>query len=551
MEDLFTYILEVILVQAVFFACFWLINRNNPNHSFNRYILLITLTIPFFIPFVEIPVQLNTKAALPDHVMEPFAFPTLNVLPQRTYPSTTVEQVDSGIWSVAAIVTYVSVTLLFLARLISNIFQIRKMRNSSHHRELSPGGYLLYHISSDILSFSFFKRIFLSNKYQLKPCEREVVIAHEEYHIRQRHSLDMILCEMIRIVFWFNPLIYLIHHYLKEVHEFQADGFVCTVHENEEYSRLLQSHHWKNFNLSIANPITGSSINKRLNMMKNSAQKTIWRPLTTTIIMISVLFLGACKDNLESPIANPDSFQFEFTDEDLEWEIERTLAVNKNAPAEALELYERLQRENPQYKYRLFVQPTFDDIQDEMTLEKIRDRWENLRSLEQHIDYLRFLTPQELDLRFPDKNFVNRDFKIAKGYVLIGRVDRLQEAEHRYRMSADDEIHDDYDIRARFKGGKAALTQHLSQTLAYPPEAKAQNIEEQVAFRFVVNKLGHLLYLNIDERPSVKNEDIKVDFEKAAFHAMSQTNGKWLPAEKDGKYVMSRMTMTVDFKLED
>ena len=68
--------------------------------------------------------------------------------------------------------------------------------------------------------------------------------------------------------------------------------------------------------------------------------------------------------------------------------------------------------------------------------------------------------------------------------------------------------------------------------------------------RFVVSKRGGLLYLNVDQEPSTPDEEINVEFMIAAYQALKSTEGMWEPAEKDGIYVLSRVTLPIEFKLD-
>ena len=137
-----------------------------------------------------------------------------------------------------------------------------------------------------------------------------------------------------------------------------------------------------------------------------------------------------------------------------------------------------------------------------------------------------------------------------RAFAVIRKVDRYKYKEFKYKTGGDNNIHDDVDKIANFKGGSAGLHRYLKENLKYPEIAKNQGIEDKVVLRFVVSKGGGLLYLNIDERPATKNEEVSIELEKAAFFAISKTQGMWEPAEKEGRYVLSRVTLPIEFKLD-
>jgi hypothetical protein len=155
-----------------------------------------------------------------------------------------------------------------------------------------------------------------------------------------------------------------------------------------------------------------------------------------------------------------------------------------------------------------------------------------------------------VDKCFPEKSLNDGTLTISKGYALVRKVDRVKEAEHQYKMSADDDIHDDFDKPATLGNSPDGLTKYLKNNLAYPEIALKNRIEDKVVMRFVVTKQGGLVYLNFEELPQTQDEEISLEFQKAAFYAIKATEGRWHPAEKDGKYVMSRVTIPVEFSLQ-
>lgn len=553
MEGFLIYITKVIIIQTSMFAFFWYFNRKNTSHQFNRFYLLATLILPFLIPFIEIPVSFGTHKMIPSPMLETYA------LSDHNLTSTGSEQIivdnENGIgWLPIIAGAYLLIASLFASKLIISFTQISRLVKCSHNHERSPAGYVLHYISSSILSFSFLQKIFISEKFDLNPEEKRTVIAHEEFHIAQRHSLDVILAELISVVFWFNPVIHLIRKHLKQIHEYLADAHVCKKHDKHEYAYLLQSHQWRAFNLPLGNSITDLSINKRIRMMKNVNQRPAIIKVAITAVSTFVLFFAiSCQENLESPLAEEEvGFKFEFTDKDLELEIERTLNRNKKAPNEILDLYKNLQVKNPPYKYALHIIPVLEGQLDDLNENTIKERWKKARPIaDTEVEYLRFLNRKEFDQIFTEKSVYDGMAQIVTAYAIITRVSRIEAAEYRYKMSSDYKIRNDYDKAAVFDGGKKAFDRFVRENLKYPMIAKEQGIEDRIVMSLVVNKMGHYAYLNIEEMPKTKDEQISFELQKAAFHFMKKTEGKWQPAEKNGKYVASWLTVPIEFKLEE
>src|SRR5690606_12097402 len=123
---------------------------------------------------------------------------------------------------------------------------------------------------SDYQSFSFFSRIFLGQKV----VKDEIVHAHEQVHVSQGHSYDVLLMELVIIFNWFNPIVYLLLKELKFQHECIADE-ICSE-DKVAYAELLVAHAMKVEPSALAHGFSNHSfLKKRITMLfKNkSAQK--------------------------------------------------------------------------------------------------------------------------------------------------------------------------------------------------------------------------------------------------------------------------------------
>ena len=125
--------------------------------------------------------------------------------------------------------------------------------------------------------------------------EQKLILEHEKVHIRQWHSLDVLLMEICVIIKWFNPLIYWFRDALKATHEFIADQYVIQQKSNvRDYATLLVNQH----KLQTAAPLTNtfySMTKKRLNMMLQQPSHWIHSAkylLILPIIMVLMLLFS-------------------------------------------------------------------------------------------------------------------------------------------------------------------------------------------------------------------------------------------------------------------
>jgi TonB family protein len=68
-------------------------------------------------------------------------------------------------------------------------------------------------------AFSFFNFLFISPELR----RQAAILEHERVHVRQLHSADVLLMELLAVVCWFNPMVYAYRRSLRHLHEFIAD----------------------------------------------------------------------------------------------------------------------------------------------------------------------------------------------------------------------------------------------------------------------------------------------------------------------------------------
>ncbi len=138
-------------------------------------------------------------------------------------------------------------------------------------------GYTQVNLQDDIAPFSFFKYIFISKKHRQSP-DFPVMLAHEKVHVRQKHTLDILLAEAVKIFFWFNPLVYLFKKAMAENHEFIADE-VAAGNTRKTYSHLLiQIAELQLYRLPV-NSFIQSPIQNRIKMMYKNRSKPFFKAI--------------------------------------------------------------------------------------------------------------------------------------------------------------------------------------------------------------------------------------------------------------------------------
>ena len=255
-----TYIFKTILCSALLILIYYLFLEKEKMHRFNRFYLLFGIAFSFIVPLITI----KTKV-LGFPISESIDLASTNLqssVVQQILPSIN----DSFSLSNILLVIYVTVTAFLFCRFIVNISIIfLKIRNNNSVKYLDTK---LILTSDDLIPHSFLNYVFVHFKdFERGTIEKEI-LSHELTHVRQRHSIDILLIELLMIFAWINPLLFFYRKAIQLNHEFLADEFVVTkFSDTQTYQLLLLDKATKTHNLLLSSPFNYLLTKKRIIMM--------------------------------------------------------------------------------------------------------------------------------------------------------------------------------------------------------------------------------------------------------------------------------------------
>ena len=280
------YILECIAFQLVFLLIYDLFLKRETFFQWNRIYLIGTYAISLVLPWIKIEAM---KTNLPE------AF--------QAYPEFLWNRNDMAISPSAVPQTTLSISWeylllfggMFLATLLFGykLYQIYRLKLKGEVRYFKDFTRVI--VSNSSMAFSFFKSIFLGDKIVEKGYKS--ILQHELVHIRQRHSYDLMFFEVMRIVGWFNPLVYVYQSRVAELHEFIADAQVAKTNKKEQY-QLLLSEVFQTHKISFINQFLKTSlIKKRIVMLTKEKSKKVFRLKYALLLpmLIGILFYTSCE----------------------------------------------------------------------------------------------------------------------------------------------------------------------------------------------------------------------------------------------------------------
>jgi len=247
------YILQAGLALGVFYVIYELFLKRETFFHLNRVYLVSGLLLSFLIPAFPITSPFRASAAVP--AIDLAAFPP-------TSASRGIEPAD------VLVFLYGAGVLLFLLRFGLQLARLgRVVRRSGIRRFL---GSKIVPVERSFTPFSFLGIVFLSEGVPLDGNLRRI-LAHEQIHIRQHHTLDVLLMEIVLSLQWFNPFVWPYKKALQATHEYLADsGVIAQGFSSVKYQLLMFEQHVGASLFEFGNNFKKSQIKRRIMMLSKA-----------------------------------------------------------------------------------------------------------------------------------------------------------------------------------------------------------------------------------------------------------------------------------------
>ncbi|CEN41902.1 M56 family metallopeptidase [Capnocytophaga cynodegmi] len=278
------YLIKTLLCGMCFYTLYHLLLSREKMLIFNRFFLLLALIASFVFPLItiEMPFQPVFEKTFEQTVVKQ------EIGNSSIYVNPTTEQFiteNHNFTNLIIILLYGSVAFLMLFRFLRNLLKIFN-KIKKHPKQPYQGAYLVI-LEEECAPHSFWNYIFINKKdaYEQK------VLLHELTHIRQKHSLDLLFVEFLKIVFWFHPVVHLFGKAIRINHEFLADACVVSKHTNIAEYQMIILKRATSANVPFYNYFNFYNTKKRLIMLQTKVNH--FRNLCKMALLIptSVLFL--------------------------------------------------------------------------------------------------------------------------------------------------------------------------------------------------------------------------------------------------------------------
>lgn len=280
MENFIIYILKVNLSLGILTMLYWFFFRKDTFFSIKRAYFIIAILISFVYPFIY-PVRLLFFDR--SEIIE-------NTLYQVYLTPVIITQNPSNQFNETSLLLAIAFTgsFLLLIKLFIQVISILNLRYQN--RKVNN----IIEVNNKIINpFSFFNWIFLnSNKVSKEKVNSDYIICHEQIHVKHKHSIDTLMIEIVCILFWWNPLVWLLNRELRINLEYIVDNQMqtqCIDIKKYQYSLLALSLQKKTI-LTAVNHYNFSQLKKRIIMM-NKLKSARVSMLKYTLILPAIMLM--------------------------------------------------------------------------------------------------------------------------------------------------------------------------------------------------------------------------------------------------------------------
>ncbi|HMG94389.1 MAG TPA: M56 family metallopeptidase [Chryseolinea sp.] len=525
MNAFINYLLEANLGLVLFLLLYWILLRGETDFSLNRAFLLMSIAVSLVFPLFHFTSQTQLVPTI--SALVPSTWLPEVVVYADGNPAAEEAQVTFDPWMLTRLAYIAGLFIAFLVLLYRLIVLFKLIRTAQTYP--MDKFTILESNKGEQSSFSFFNYIFIGKSAALSQHEKEVIIDHERIHAQRLHSFDILLVNVLGILFWFNPVIRIYKKIFVHVHEYEADARAVKAHDVNDYCSLLAKVALLSADIRLASHFSNSLTVKRIEMIRKFKSKIKqWKVAALFGAIPLFFFVVSCQDQLVDDIT----------------ELARNSSVAMDAPPAIVERFEAVKKVHPNSTYILVE---FNEEGDRLLakMEKAHGIPSSIElftpdhglyknsTLNTEPEKISFNQSQEWELASTEMNGL-RTFAIIEYNTMAKKIaERSKDASDVFTI---------VDQTAKPSDGMAAFYEHVGIKLNYPAEARRMGIEGKVFVEFVVQTDGSLTDVKV-------TKGIGAGCDEMAETVVRTSPIKWIPGKNDGTPVKQRIVLPVTFRL--
>jgi beta-lactamase regulating signal transducer with metallopeptidase domain len=292
MPPLFVILIKINLVLAFFAIAYFLILRRLTFYGLNRIFLVFGMLFSSLYPFIDLTDFFHTQQQLAPQLT---AFvPVINQQVQELAPVGFMAKYGQLI----SILFYTGVVIMAV-RFILQFVALYRLHKSSAKGLVSNMRVRI--LAEPVSPFSFWQTIYINPSLHTEK-DVEAILAHEYIHVKQWHTLDIMLAELSVVFYWFNPGVWLMNKAVKENLEFITDETVLKRGVDKKAYQYSLLHTGNGVaSATFTNSFSIADLKKRIQMMnaRRSSPLTLSRyAFVLPVLLLTALLFTVSKKNV-------------------------------------------------------------------------------------------------------------------------------------------------------------------------------------------------------------------------------------------------------------
>lgn len=282
MPALLILIFKINFVLLLFTASYYLSLRKFTFHNLNRAYLLFGILFSTCYPFINLTTLFNQHQE---------KIPNIKAVVESLQVVKVGEKPFVDFWSIIVVVILIGV-IAFLTRLFIQLFSLYQIHIKA--KTDFCNGITIKKLEGQVNPFSFWRNIYI-NPNLYSATELDNILKHEQIHVKELHTLDILIAEVATVFYWFNPGVWLMKKAIKENIEFITDAKILKAGADKKtYQYSLLTVNNLQLRSNLVNSFNFSDIKTRIKMMnKGKSAKSrifIYAFVCPLIIAVCLLF---------------------------------------------------------------------------------------------------------------------------------------------------------------------------------------------------------------------------------------------------------------------
>lgn len=486
MNPTIIYLLKVNIAIALFLLFYRLFFSGDTLWKARRIYLMGAVLISFTYPLMYIQHWFSNNDTLHELAVEYVQLQEFVVSPAvaKVFP-----------WNSLIAGIYLLVVAVLLLRIIIQFVSILALHIKS--TTLIVQGVKVRSLEKEITPFSFFNTIYFNPSLHTN-AETYQILTHERTHVRQWHSVDVVVAELLCAILWINPFVWLMRREIRQNLEYLADDrVVASGVDSKQYQYHLLQLSCQLTGFQLTNKFNISPLKKRIRMMNQarSSKTTVLKYLLIAPLTFSLVVLSNA-ENFAASLGNM------LKSENLTGLLAETNQIVKSAQIATA-------NDTPSTVEEL-IAATVEEVQIPKKEEK------------------------QSTVQVGESNQVNeppRELTVI-AYPPVKSKEDIDE----------DPVFIVVETMPSYPGGEKALFKYLADNVKYPVAAQEKGIQGKVICQFVIDKDGKITDIEV-----VRSVSHVLDAEAIRVIKMMPN---WVPGQQRGKTVKVKYTLPVNFRLE-